>query len=476
MDIAVIPLDEGMRDADELSGDSPAFVNALVIGAPGKRRPLRTRPGIRAWSDAPATWPSTSPVVAMCIVNGVLLYVTDDGSGTRDVFHADGAGLVTPLSSDAASRVAGTAQVFLAVGRDVAIATGGAEPQKIAPGVSARLGGSPDAPPHASMAAFIAQRLVLVPPDSGGNFFWSDVGAGGIETWDTLFEFREAEARPDRIVGCMESSRELFMFGASTTQMFTPDPDEIYAPVHTSETGCLAAGSIMRVGQVMACLDDRRRIILTDARSETDISSRGIAAALESLTDPTDVWCFRAKMGHHDLLTWVFRADGRAFSFDRVSETWSEWRRWSAGRWQPWAPLSHVWWPERKLHLVGMPDGSIAELSLDAHSDLTDPLKWQARTGFMEAPGRRHPVETRFTVRRGEAASSTSEVSVSWRNDLGDFCAPISTTLGTTEKQPEIVISPAGEPYRRRQYELSGDGADAYLVSGGSEIYEEAEF
>jgi hypothetical protein len=478
MAVALIPLDSGQASAiDELAGPSPLFINMLAVGPPGNPRPVRTRPGIRAWAPFYGSFDS-KPVVAMATLDGHLFYVTDDGtgSGARDVYSLNSLGTLTALSVYPEARIAGTEPVSLAVGRSHVIAAGGGPPQKISPGISARLGGNP---PHASDAAFIAQFLVLVRSGNDGIFFFSEPGEGGIETWDLGLNFTEAEARPDRLVGCRETSRELVMFGATTTQVFVPDPDPdvVWAPASTMETGCVAKGSIVRHDQQFAWIDDRERIILAAGRDLVVLSDRGLAATLKTLTNLTDVWSFRATIGNHDLLTWSFPSDGRAFSFDMISQTWSEWRRWHEDRWQAWAPRSHLWWPERRVHLLGMPDGTIAEMSLEAYSDLTDPLKWEIRTGFTEAETRRQAWETRFPVRRGEATDVTSNVSVAWRDDLGDFCPPIEFPLGQAEqKDPEVVVSPAGMPYKRRQYELKGSGADAYSIGVGKEIYEEVEF
>jgi hypothetical protein len=477
MSVAIIPLDGGQASAiDELAGPAPLFINMLAVGPPGNPRPVRTRPGARTWDFFPGIL-SANPVAAMAALDGSLFYVTDDGSGSgaREVVQitpAGGAVLLSAYSVD--GTIAGTEPVSLVAGRSHIIAAGGGPPQKISPGISARLGGNP---PHASDAAFIAQFLVLVRTGNDGVFFYSEPGEGGIETWDLGLNFTEAEARPDRLVGCRETSRELFMFGATTTQVFTPDENVVWAPASTLETGCVAKGSIVRHDQMMAWIDDRERIVVSGGRDVEVLSDRGLAATLKTLSTLTDVWSFRATIGNHDLLTWVFPTDGRAFSFDMISHTWSEWRRWHEDRWQAWAPRSHLWWPERRIHLLGMPDGSIAEMSLEAYSDLDDPLKWEIRTGFTEAETRRQVWETRFPVRRGEATDVTSNVSVAWRDDLGDFCPPIEFPLGQAEqKDADIVISPCGMPYKRRQYELKGSGADAYSIGVGKEIYEEVEF
>ncbi len=475
----VITIDQGqMSGLDELSGAPPQLLNGLVMGAPGSTplRAVRSRPGIRAWADLPAV-SSTAPVVAMDFLGGRLVYITDDGAGLRQVFGIAGSSCVD-MGALAPTTVDGFTSVTMVVWRDFAFACGGANIQKISRGfVSTKLGGSP---PQAADLCVVAQRLVVISPDEYGLFFWNSVpGEAGVEQWDLSLDFREAEARADRLVACKEGTRELFMFGEQTVQVFAPDPDEIFTPAAALDIGCVAKRGVIRVDQQMAWLADKSRLVLSDGRTQTVISDLGMSATIKGIETVSDAWAFRCVIGNHDLYAWVFPTDGRTFVLDRNSQTWSEWRRKEAGtgRWLPWAPTCYLYVESLRIHLVGMADGTIAELTLDAHTDLEDPISWKIRTGFKDVTKRRHAVEARFTARRGEASSPTSSIAVSWRDDLGAFTPPIECSLGEPgDYTADIVVSPAGEPYRRRQWELSGSAADAYVIAAGKETFEEAEF
>lgn len=471
-------LDRGLAGGiDELTGASPAFVNMLVEGPPGDgARAIRTRPGIQTWGSFPASFASTAPVSAIAELNGRVFYVTDDGAGVRSVFALAGS-LVVDMTGVSSTLIDGAETVTMRAWRDFIFACGGGNVQRISYGMSSeRLTGSP---PQARDLCIIAQRLVLVSPDRSGLFYWSPLPgeADTGSTWDTLLDFREAEARPDALVGCKETSRELYMFGSETTQVFYPDPGEVFTPSPALEIGCASKRSVMRVDTQMAWLDDRKRIILSDGRDVTILSDRGIGSTVKAITTTSDSWSFRCVIGAHDLLAWVFPTDGRTFAYDLVSQTWSEWRRYSAGRWQSWAPTAYLWSPTYQKHLVGMADGSIAELTLDAYTDLDDSLAWVVRTGFTEVSLRRHCVDARFIMRRGSATSADSKVAIRWRDDLGAFCPPLEYQVGVPgDYAADVSVSPAGEPYRRRQWEISGSGDDAYLIAGAKETFEEAEF
>jgi hypothetical protein len=470
------PLDDGQAGAfDELSGAMPALLNLLAEGPPTRRpRALRARPGLRTLEGFPASPASTLPVVQMCVLGGNLIYVTDDGTGNgqRKVFawRADSDGTVVDLSAAGGDTlINGMAPVTLIAGRNYAYAAGGQSIQQISSGlVSSRLGGNP---PASLDVALIAQRLVSARVDRSGILDWSGPGEPNHGTWG-IFDFAEAESRPDPLVGIKEGTRELWAFGATTTQVFLPDEDAVFTSGPTFERGCMTKRSIIRVASQMAWLDHDQSLVLG---GETVLSDAGIADTIRGLG--TDVWGFRCTVGNHDLLCWLWESQGRGFAWDMVSQTWSEFRGWSRGRWVPWQPRSYLWWPERRLRLVGLEDGTIAELTPDAHADMTEALRWQLRTGFREVGAKRHAVSFFLPVRRGEAASDDSQLEVTWRDDLGPFQDAIGCPLGTAgDTSPEVEISPMGEPYARRQLQVTGAAAEAYRIMPAREVFEEAEF
>jgi len=474
-----IRLDVSQSDESPLSGASPMMLNLLVEGPPreGQPRAVRTRPGLRAWSLFPATLAAehAHPVVAMTILGGDVYYVTDSGAKTgldrrRRVYSVSSTGGWRSLSAAATEDISGTGPVRLATARHNIFAVGGADMSRINAGGVARVSG----PPPASDVALLAQRLVVVENAPEGRFYWSLPGDGNLETFDTVLDFREAEARPDRAVACGATARELFLFGSETLQVFSPDATETFTPGPSPELGARSPTTVFRVDSAFAWLDSHERAVVGDGRNFDIVSDRGMADTFKGLASPETVWGFRSLIGRFDLLTWV--ADESAYTYEANSQTWSEWRSWRDGRWQAWAPTSYVYHPDIKAHLVGMPDGTIAELTLESTRDLDDPLKWVARTGF-DMGARRHVTEARFAFERGQAASADSVIDIRWRDDVGDFNPPARFPLGVPgTRDPEVSISPAGAPHRRRQWEVSGDGDDVYRILPATAYVEEANF
>jgi len=472
-----ILLDDGINDVHP-SNDSHSYArNTLVVGPPGSARPVCTRPGIRAWSRFEFNLTGyevyTGPVEAITRIGTSILYVVDSSLGHLP-WELTNSGTLILRYNNGDGIVQGSLPIQLSSGRDAAIASAGGPPQLIAPGMSRILGGSP---PAALATVFFAQRLVLVRNGGGGLFFWSDLGDGGIGTWDQTFEFREAEARPDDLVTCASTGGELYMLGTKSAQVFLSDPEETFAPGAVLDIGILARRSLIVDEDTAWWFDNNKRFIMSDMRGYVDISKFGIATTTAAMTSFEDIWGFRCNIGPFDLRVWVCPTDGRTFAWDKISQRWSEFRRWADSRWQPWAPTAYFWDEATNTHIVGMPDGQLRELSLDAYSDMDDPLKWEIITGMQGGAGIQHCIQAEFPMQRGSASSADSGVSVAWRDNLGPYVPPIQISLGVPGDYETVgIVSPAGEPYRRRSWRVSGSAAEAHYLSPGKAMFEEVDF
>ena len=471
--IREIPFGDGEAPGlDPITGANQLFVNASLRG-----RAVTTRPGIRAWDGFPSNPASTAPVVAMAILQGTVIYVTDDGLGTRKVYACTPAGNVVDASPTSDRYLGGTAPPRIAVWRNLAIITGGATPLA----VTLSLVADPiTGAPNASDVCMISQYAVLVEEGRSGLFYWSGVGEDAFGTYDTTFDFREAEAQPDPIKACLATSRELYLFGDATLQIFYPDPDETFTPGTVLDTGCLSGPSVVRYDGRAGWLNHQARFLLTDGHGdlgpEAYISSPAIDRTLKTFGTLTDCWGYREIIGAHDSLVWSFPTEGRCFAYDVNAQKWGERRRLSRGRWVAWAPRSYLYWPERGIHLVGMPDGTIAELTEDAHDDLGDPIKVVLRTGVIRDTKITHTEQVQLVMARG-AATTDAAVELSWRDDGGRWKRPLRRTLGRPgDGNPVVVVSPVGAPHRTREYELSFSGADRLVLAEANETLSTGDF
>lgn len=470
-----IPFSDGLASGlDELSGMGESmFVNFLpdVTGA------LRVRPGIRAWSDFPAA-PDASPVIGIYPWRTYLIYVTAD----RRIWAWLASGLVQALSNpaDLTTVLDGSLPpVFTFDQQRVAIAGGGAPQQWQGSGFSSRLapsGQMPDGSPLAfTHIDYIAQRFVGNNNNASGYFQWTDPGVGNHTTWPIVGAyFAEAEASPDpNFAISANSANELFIFGATTTQVFIPDPVTAFSAAVTVQVGCGAAYSVISTEGPFAMLDDRHRFVLTDGRQVNPISTPQISNdIMQAGFVVSDCRGYRIHIGMWDLLLWVFPTMKRGFCYDRTTKKWvGEFRSIDQdGEWQAWTPTTYVYWAAQNMHLVGMPDGTIAELTLQANDDLGTTIKAVSRVSFQNRGTFVRKLCQRARLQfRGPMPPATNQlVELRYRDDLGNFKPVVQWSPGT---QPVAEKWGLGM-YRQRQWELEWSGGGQFVLTGATESLE----
>lgn len=461
---------------EELTGATPMSINMLVDAAGA----LFTRPGLSVWADWGCPALAATEIGAGAVIGSGLwpspsgdrlVYVTAD----RRLWAMLGPNNRIVLSdATAATRLDGTLRPTFAFTKTRVVIAGGGVPQKWEGfGLSARLGGSP---PVMSHVVANASRLVGSAPTVGGFEFWSKTGdTPGHETWDTGFDFAEAEARPDIIIATHENSNEVFAFGSETLQLFIPDGSSVYAPGRPSNFGCKAAYSVISLGDDGFALlaDDQGPVFgQTDGRSLTSLSRPTMTKTLKRFGTLSDCWGFRVQIEGWDLAVWTFPTEGRTLVFDAGMKQWSEWRGYDGTQWTPWAGQSHVYWPAYELHLIGMADGTMMKLDPDAFQDGDDVLRGLVRTGYQNGDDRSVKTCERLalTMQRGNAEDAESEVLVSWRDDRGAFCEPLRFGLGQSGDTTTTVMEWALGQYRERQWQMEFSANSRLVLAAVEEI------
>lgn len=460
--------DGQMSGLEELAGTSPAAINVI----PDAAGAVRTRPGLSVWDEFPAVIPGASSVIGMWIWGEYLIYCTED----RKLWALISPGFVVALSdATAATQLDGSLRPQAVATRSRIVIIGGGVPQKWAGvGLSARLGGSP---PAGNGIAGIATRLVISDVLNTGLFYWSDPGElTGHEVWNGDDASAEAESKPDRLLTLGNTTGELFAFGSETLQIFAPDDTAIFAPVTSREVGVLAAASAVKWGDQYAFLDDQRRIVATDGRTLTELSSPGMSKTIWNFATVSDCWAFRARFDDCELLGWVLPTEGRCCVYNATVQKWSEWRSLdAAGRWAPWVGQSHVYWPAKGIHLIGLADGRIVKLDPLAFTEVGNVLKAQVRTGFSnrETPNRKICQRLQVTMRRGAATSETApQVELRWRDDLGAMSSPMRFSLGIAgDVEATAQKWTLGTPYVTRQWEITMSDAAQFVLASADETF-----
>lgn len=440
-----------------LAGAGALCVNVVIDGAGAVRR----RPGLSAYSPIPGTlMPGPVSGIGYFGAEDAVLFVAQDDDENR--IYALSGDVFTELSTaTTSSRLLGSGRPVFADTKDLAVIIAGNVPQKVTVGLASdRLGGSP---PRGDSVAALASRILVDDksgPTTRGQFRWCDPGVTGTETWDAL-EVADAEARPDGLVRIAENTNEVWAFGETSLQVYSPDPVSVFTPGRAVNVGCGAAHSVIRVDDQFAWLDNRKRFILSDGRGYQDISGQ-LATTIEGISTISDCYGFRVDIGQFDCLVWVFPTDGRAFAWQKDGG-WCQWQGWGNGTYQPFSVSSHCYIDRQDVHLVGLDTGQIAQFDTAAYTDLGETIKGEARTAFIDH-GTLATKECNFlrlVLHRGQAASTAPVLLLSWRDDLGAFCDPLRVSLGTAGDYVHTVELRGLGTYRSRQWRLEmTDAAD----------------
>lgn len=475
---APIPFAAGEASGlSELSGAMPALYNCL----PDPAGALRLRPGIQAASGNFEPFPSApaaSPVIGMYAWRLWILFVLEN----RSVYAWEpAAGNVLNLSYS----LAGTGRPIWAYDSERVVFTGGGMPGKwTGVGAASDLAAGqimPDGSPLAfTHIAYLAQRFLGNDNNNTGTWQWTPPGPGNHASWPVVGPYyQEAEAAPDPLVALYANSNEAFLFGTETTQVYAPDADLVFAPSSSMQVGCAVGGSIIPTDDSFAWLDNNRRLIESNGRGHEVLSSPGMAKTIAELETISDCWGARIQFHVWDLFVWSFPTEETAIYYDRVTKKWGQFRSLdSNGEWTAWLPTSYMYWEAQNKHLVGLSNGTIAELTMDATTDMGQTLRGFARTGFMDLGtfNRKTCQRVDFQLRRDLADGATStdpQVEYRYRDSLGEWSAPDFLTLGGS--YAPVVTKWSKGQFRQRQHEISFSNASDFVLAGATLTYETVE-
>lgn len=448
----------------ELGGASPLAINVLADG----KGVVRRRPGITQTGGLLVAAPFAGPVLGVAIFENELYFV----AANRGVYKHTGFFGSTYMGM----LLGGTERPTFAVTQFRLVIAGGGSPLQVTSGalVATLLGGSP---PPASQVVALASRLFmndLTDASTAGRIRFSRTGNAGEEVWDPL-DFVSTEARPDDLVALRENANELFAFGTSTLQSFSPDPTTILAPGRAMNRGIAAGASIIAKNDTFAWMDEQKQMVVSDGRS-VQVVSDAIAGTLDGIDTVSDAVGFWLNMDQFSVLCWNFPTDGRAFALQERGG-WSQFQGWSRAipGYIAMPIAAHCYWPERDLHVVGLTSGAIMTLDAGEFTDNGDIIKAEVRTGFLnrgtDAPKSCDMI--RLTFKRGVDAGGTTEpiALLSWRDDTGAFCTPVSIGLGTIPDRIFTVELRGLGVYVARQWKLEYTDNTELILARAEEVF-----
>jgi len=466
--------------SDELGGAMPTVSNVVVDNGGS----VRTRPGIAAWPGFDAVTPGGSPVIGMIAWGLNLIYVTAD----RRIWALPVGGELEALSDtgDLTTMLDGGERPSFVAGRDMVVIAGGGAIQKwTGSGLSARLTntGAGGPPPEASYICGIAQRLVAAIVGKSGQLWWTGP-LEAYENWDMATggaSYIQASAKPDPVIAMGDNTNEIYAFGSETVQVYAPsnlavdanDSNNIldFAPSRTMNLGLGGRDAFCAVDDTWAMMDRYRRIVITDARTYNDVSKQ-VAKLLLDFGDVSDAWAFRMRFGRFDCVVFMFPTEGQGLIWNANSGNWSTWKAWN-GKDTAIGVTAAYHWPEQDVFLVGMADGSIAQLDEEATTDLGNPINIELVSGFTD-----HGVTAQKACRTLMLnfrrtlfnASSSAFARLYMRDDLGVWeqveDIPISPEPTTTEQLRSLGV------YRTRQWKVQYAGSDGFSFVSATEEFE----
>lgn len=455
---------------EELGGASPLACNVLRDGVGASQ----LRPAIATWDNFPATAPLAEPVTGLTVWRNQPVYISG-----RQFFVVQAPGLVTALSdsTDEATMLNGTKRPSIYTTRTRLVAAAGGEIQQWqGTGLTERLNVASPAgyePPRARVVTGIENFLIAARDDASGIFQWSAgiAGTGVDDEWDPL-DYYEAQNRPDEISTMSATLGELYVFGSETLQVYDPDPTAYFVLSRVMPLGILAPASLVPVDNNFIFLDRRRRFILTDGRTYKDLSSDPLLSFLQSMKKVDDCWGFRMVLGSWDAVVWIFPTEGKGLIWDKSVEKWSEWREWNGSTWCSPSIVSAYHWTERGVFLVGLKDGTVAQLDPVGVADLGQPIHAECISGFVDrqTKNKKNCVSVALTVRRDKAVESRLRL---WNRDAtGAWKHVRDVDLGPSEGlEPTVVLRSLGT-YRQRQWRYQCSGAARLSLVSCMENYD----
>lgn len=500
--------------SEEISGASPEAFNIIADA----RGVIRKRPGLAAYTGvAPSTAVDANGVLGLYLTearvahtNGTatvsgthagVLYavgatVNAAGGGSnagRNVYRVAG-GSATQVGSGAANenRLSTDANATTRTPRPVfaetealLIIAGGAEVGKIdirpelfvTPNFTnpnpdyhemSFLGGCP---PLASHVLCNSSRILANDTQlDQTKIRFSDISQGivtttGHETWTPspgAAGFFTAEARADSIVAIAENTNEIWGFGRTSLQLFTPDTATTFAPTVAVEFGCLAPYSVLKWDNKYVFLDHKTRIVASDGSRKVEDLGGPVQATLDALTTPSDCYAYNYSESFADCLCFRFEADAITLVY-QAGIGWSKWALHTAASdaFSQFPVLSHLQRPDGGLNVVGLSDGTIRTLSLDNTTDIdssgaTSAIVAYVSTGFLdrEAMEQKQTEMVYMVFKRTAALGNGVTYYLEYRDSLVGEYVTVERQLDCSDGNldPVDIIPSIGGPYRRRQW------------------------
>lgn len=311
--------------------------------------PLHGTPGTVLWATV-----GNGPIQAMEVMDGVL-YVVSGGT----LYSVNSAGTATSIGSC----VSGSGRVQMATNGTHLVIVDGSKGYSYS--VSGGLAQITDAGFYASDTVTFQDGYFILNRNGTGQFYIS--GAYAV-TFDAL-DFATAEGDPDDLKAVISNSRELWLFGAETSEVWWNSgaafPFERYQGTFI-EKGCAAAHSPAKIDNTVFWLGDDRGVYAATGYQPQKISTPAIDYAFSNYTTVGDAFAYTYSQEGHKFYVLTFPTENATWVYDLQSKLWHE----RATGYPFGRHVSNCYAHAYSKHLVGdWANGKIYYFDLDVYTD-----------------------------------------------------------------------------------------------------------
>jgi hypothetical protein len=225
-----------------------------------------------------------------------------------------------------------------------------------------------DLPEPAVSVTYLSGRWIYAA--ASGRFYYSELNDA--RSVDAL-SYATAEARPDGLVRGVADRGELWLFGASTTEIYTPsdDANAPFIPLGGSfiDKGCASKMTVVSFDNAPHWLGHDGVIYRGQGYNAERVSSHSVERAIAAIADKTTIMAYTYLENGHAF--YVLTCAGWTWVLDAATNTWHERQSYTRSDWVAWPYASAF-----GKHLVGdKASGAIRELKADAWTENGRPMR-----------------------------------------------------------------------------------------------------
>ena len=223
--------------------------------------------------------------------------------------------------------------------------------------------------PGAGIVDYLDGYFIFNKPDSSQFFITALYDGGDIDALD----FASAESNPDRLLSLIVDHRELYLFGATTTETWYNSGDASFPFDRNSnaqiELGVGAARSVVAMDNTVLWLSNKGTVVRMSGYTPQIISTRAIEYQI-SKEDISSAIAFSYTQEGHNFYVLTF-PEGKTWVYDVATSAWHSRKSFGMSRWRANCCVSFV-----GKNIVGdCASGRLYEMSMDAYTEDGMPIE-----------------------------------------------------------------------------------------------------